>query len=62
MAEHDNGRVAVTLRLPRKLIARFDQIRESQPIAVPRNTWIAEAVVKRVEGDVASTEKFDAQE
>lgn len=47
----DNERTTVTLRLPKSLIARIDQLRADQPVTVPRNTWIAEAVVKRVQSE-----------
>lgn len=60
MAEGENGRLAVTLRLPRELVDRIDRIRESQAITVPRNTWIAEAVVRRVESDATESEETNA--
>lgn len=47
----DNERPTVTLRLPKSLIARIDKLRAEQPVSVPRNTWIAEAVVKRVQSE-----------
>lgn len=60
MAQNENGRLAVTLRLPRELIDRIDRIRESQAITVPRNTWIAEAVARRVESEAPEGEDSDA--
>ncbi len=57
MAQGENGRLAVTLRLPKELIDRIDRIRESQAITVPRNTWIAEAVARRVEIEAAEGEE-----
>ena len=60
MAQGENGRLAVTLRLPRELIDRIDRIRESQAITVPRNTWIAEAVARRAEVDAAEGEEDNA--
>ena len=36
---------------------RIDEIRAEQPVSVPRNTWIAEAVVKRVEKEAMNKDK-----
>lgn len=52
-----NGRVPVTLRLPKELVALIDQLREGQPLSVPRNTWIAEAVVQRVDSETSKRER-----
>lgn len=60
MAQSETGRLAVTLRLPKELIDRIDRIRESQAISVPRNTWIAEAVVRRVEKEATESEDSNA--
>ena len=54
-----NGRIPVTLRLPKELVARIDELRESLPVTVPRNTWIAEAVVRRVDREKAKRFKGD---
>lgn len=53
----ENGRTTVTLRLPKDLIARIDELRAEQPVTIPRNTWIAEAVVRRVEKELTGKEK-----
>lgn len=53
----ENGRTTVTLRLPKDLIARIDELRAEQPMTVPRNTWIAEAVVRRVQKEIKGMEK-----
>lgn len=47
--DKDSGRTPVTLRLPKDLLARIDELRAEQTVTVPRNTWIAEAVVRRVQ-------------
>lgn len=49
-------RTTVTLRLPKELLARIDEIRAAHPLAVPRNTWISEAVVQRVKEELACKE------
>ena len=46
-----DDRLPVTLRLPKKLVARIDQLRERLPVTIPRNTWIAEAIAMRLEGN-----------
>ena len=53
----ENGRTTVTLRLPKDLIARIDELRAELPVTVPRNTWIAEAVVHRVQREITGKEK-----
>lgn len=53
----ENGRTTVTLRLPKDLIARIDELRAEQPVTVPRNTWIAEAVAHRVQKEITVKEK-----
>lgn len=52
-----SGRTSVTLRLPKELIERIDELRAEQPVTVPRNTWIAEAVVRRVQKEITGKEK-----
>lgn len=47
----DMERTTVTLRLPKDLIDKIDELRAEKPFGVPRNTWIAEAVVMRVQLD-----------
>lgn len=42
---------AVPLRLPRSLLARVDRAVASQPLKTPRNTWILQALLERLERD-----------
>ena len=47
--DKDSERTPVTLRLSKNLLARIDELRAEQAVTMSRNTWIAEAVVRRVE-------------
>jgi len=42
---------AVPLRLPRDLLARIDRAVDAQPLKTPRNTWILQALLERLERD-----------
>lgn len=41
----------VPLRLPRDLLARVDRAVANQPIKSPRNTWVLQAILDRLERD-----------
>lgn len=41
----------LTVRVPRALVTDIDQERNSRLIKVPRNTWILEAVVEKLNRD-----------
>jgi hypothetical protein len=56
-ADQKNHRVPVTLRLPKELVAEIDAIREELPVAIPRNTWIAETIAERIEKEISSRGK-----
>ena len=53
----DNGRMPVTLRLPKKLLEQIDEIRAAEPISTSRNNWIAETLVKRIQEERPSKER-----
>ncbi len=42
---------AVPLRLPRPLLDRIDRAVEAQSVPTPRNRWILEAIVEKLERD-----------
>ena len=39
----------LTVRLPRSLVEDIDRNRQDRAVHVPRNTWIAEAVVEKLD-------------
>jgi hypothetical protein len=47
----ESENTAVPLRLPRALLSRVDRAVAKQPIKVPRNTWILQALIERLERD-----------
>jgi hypothetical protein len=42
---------AVPLRLPRPLLDRIDRAVEAQSVPTPRNRWILQAIVEKLERD-----------
>ena len=40
---------ALTVRVPRELVIDIDRERNGRPVRVPRNTWILEAVVEKLD-------------
>ncbi len=46
----------LTVRVPRALVTDIDQERNSRLIKVPRNTWILEAVVEKLNRDRMSNQ------
>lgn len=45
----DDGITALTVRVPRGLVSDIDDERNARPVRVPRNTWILEAVVEKLD-------------
>ena len=46
-----NNQAAVPLRLPRSLLDRIDRAVDAQSVPTPRNRWILQAVVEKLERD-----------
>uniref|UniRef100_UPI003B527AA0 hypothetical protein n=1 Tax=Roseovarius indicus TaxID=540747 RepID=UPI003B527AA0 len=40
---------ALTVRVPRELVIDIDRERNGRPVRIPRNTWILEAVVEKLD-------------
>lgn len=40
---------ALTVRVPRELVIDIDRERNGRPVRVPRNTWILEALVEKLD-------------
>lgn len=49
LKETDEDIAALTVRVPRTLISDIDQERKTRAVRVPRNTWILEAVVEKLD-------------
>ena len=47
--EPDDDVAALTVRVPRALVSDIDQERKARAVRVPRNTWILEAVVEKLD-------------
>ncbi|MDF1586679.1 hypothetical protein PZ740_09825 [Rhodospirillales bacterium YIM 152171] len=47
--EIDEDVAALTVRVPRALVSDIDQERNARAVRVPRNTWILEAVVEKLD-------------
>lgn len=47
--ETDEDVTALTVRVPRALVSVIDQERKARAVRVPRNTWILEAVVEKLD-------------
>ncbi|WP_226782223.1 hypothetical protein [Oceaniglobus trochenteri] len=47
--EPDNDITALTVRVPRALVSNIDHERKARAVQVPRNTWILEAVVEKLD-------------
>lgn len=45
----EDGVSALTVRVPRALVSDIDQERNTRQVRVPRNTWILEAVVEKLD-------------
>jgi hypothetical protein len=45
----DEGMTALTVRVPRVLVEDIDHKRNARAVRVPRNTWILEAVVEKLD-------------
>ena len=41
----------VPIRLEAQLLARLDQAVQAQPIKIPRNTWVLQAIVEKLARD-----------
>jgi hypothetical protein len=48
MKQTDEDVTALTVRVPRALVSDIDHERNARPVRVPRNTWILEAVVEKL--------------
>ncbi len=49
LKETDDDVAALTVRVPRALVSDIDHERKSRAVRVPRNTWILEAVVEKLD-------------
>jgi hypothetical protein len=47
--EAEEDVTALTVRVPRALVGDIDHERKTRAVRVPRNTWILEAVVEKLE-------------
>lgn len=47
--ETDEDVAALTVRVPRALVSDIDHERKARAVRVPRNTWILEAVVEKLD-------------
>lgn len=45
------GRVDVQLRIPPALLDRVDRALQAMPVPMPRNSWVLQAVVEKLERD-----------
>jgi hypothetical protein len=45
----DEDVTALTVRVPRALVSDIDRDRKARAVRVPRNTWILEAVVEKLD-------------
>jgi hypothetical protein len=50
--ELDEDIAALTVRVPRALISVIDKERRARVVRVPRNTWILEAVVEKLDREL----------
>lgn len=49
LKEADEDVAALTVRVPRALVSDIDHERKARAVRVPRNTWILEAVVEKLD-------------
>lgn len=49
LKETDEDVAALTVRVPRGLVSDIDHDRKARAVRVPRNTWILEAVVEKLD-------------
>lgn len=49
LKETDEDVAALTVRVPRALVSVIDHERKARAVRVPRNTWILEAVVEKLD-------------
>lgn len=49
LKESDEDVAALTVRVPRALVSNIDHERKARAVRVPRNTWILEAVVEKLD-------------
>jgi hypothetical protein len=49
LKEADEDVAALTVRVPRALVSDIDHDRKARAVRVPRNTWILEAVVEKLD-------------
>ncbi len=49
LKETDEDVAALTVRVPRALVSNIDHERKARAVRVPRNTWILEAVVEKLD-------------
>lgn len=45
----------VILRIPSELLNRIEEVRGTRPVKIPRNTWLLEAIVEKLQRDVHSS-------
>jgi hypothetical protein len=48
---------AVTIRVPRSIVNDIDTERVARSVKVPRNTWILEALVEKLQRDRKNAQK-----
>lgn len=49
MKQTEEDVAALTVRVPRALVSDIDHERKARAVRVPRNTWILEAVVEKLD-------------
>lgn len=49
MKQTEEEVAALTVRVPRTLVSDIDHERKARAVRVPRNTWILEAVVEKLD-------------
>lgn len=54
LKETDEDVAALTVRVPRALVSDIDHERNARAVRVPRNTWILEAVVEKLDREKLS--------
>lgn len=54
LKETDEDIAALTVRVPRALVSNIDHERKARAVRVPRNTWILEAVVEKLDREKQS--------
>jgi hypothetical protein len=49
MKQSDEDVAVLTVRVPRVIVSDIDHDRKARAVRVPRNTWILEAVVEKLD-------------